>query len=104
MQVWLKFLKSFNGVAYFPEKEWSDNSVLHLFTDSSKLAGGAYFGKKWVCITWPESWQNTEIIKDITFLEFIPVILALEIWGDILKNKKIKLHIDNLGLVEILNS
>jgi hypothetical protein len=25
MKVWLSFLESFNGKAYFPESEWSDN-------------------------------------------------------------------------------
>lgn len=103
MQVWLQFLNSFNGVAYFPEGHWSDSSVLHLYTDSSKLAGGAYFSKRWVCITWPLTWKDADIIRDITFLEFIPVVLALVLWGHLLQNKKIVLHIDNLALVEILN-
>jgi hypothetical protein len=31
-------------------------------------------------------------------------VLALAVWGNRLKNKKIKFNIDNLALVEILNS
>jgi hypothetical protein len=32
MKVWLSFLESFNGKAYFPESEWSDNEILELYT------------------------------------------------------------------------
>jgi hypothetical protein len=35
MKVWLSFLESFNGKAYFPESEWSDNEILELYTDSA---------------------------------------------------------------------
>jgi hypothetical protein len=35
MKVWLSFLESFNGKAYFPESEWSDNETLELYTDSA---------------------------------------------------------------------
>ena len=42
MKVWLSFLESFNGKAYFPESEWSDNETLELYTDSagSETMGG----------------------------------------------------------------
>ena len=39
-------LKNFNGVAYFPEQEWEDSSVLEIFTDSvglNHLGCEAYF-------------------------------------------------------------
>ena len=35
MKVWFSFLESFNGKAYFPESEWSDNETLELYTDSA---------------------------------------------------------------------
>ena len=34
MKVCLSFLEFFNGKAYFPEFEWSDNETLELYTDS----------------------------------------------------------------------
>lgn len=50
MKVWLSFLESFNGKAYFPESEWSDNETLELYTDSagSETMGGSDFFSK-VC-------------------------------------------------------
>ena len=42
-------------------------------------------------------------MRDMTFLELIPVVLAIEIWGSELKNKKVLFHVDNLSLVTIIN-
>ena len=105
--MWLYFLESFNGKTYFPESSWTDSDVLELFTDSAGSAAmgcGAYFSGQCVHFSWPETWIVSDILKDITFLEFVPVVLALAVWGNRLKNKKIKFNIDNLALVEILNS
>lgn len=41
--------------------------------------------------------------NDITFLEFVPIVLGFYLWSDKLQNKKLILHVDNLALVEILN-
>lgn len=48
---------------------------------------------------WPEQ------IKDlpITFKEIFPIVLALEIWGQELRDQCIILHIDNIAAVYILN-
>lgn len=102
--VWVSFLQSFNGKTYFPESEWSSNDVLELFTDSCGSIGcGAYFSGEWVHMPWPDSWIKSEVERDITFLEFVPIVLAMSIWGSRLRNKKIKFFVDNLALVEILN-
>ena len=107
MQMWLEFLKSFNGKAYFPESSWTGNDAIEFFTDSAGSAGlgcGAYFSGEWVYFSWPMNWIKGGILKDITFLEFVPVVLAMAIWGHMLQNKKIIFNIDNMALVEILNS
>jgi uncharacterized protein (DUF427 family) len=49
-QLWLQFIEYFNGVVYFPEKEWVSNETLQLFTDSTGceyLGCGAYAEGKW---------------------------------------------------------
>jgi hypothetical protein len=53
MKVWLSFLDSFNGKAYFLESEWSDNETLELYTDSAgseTMGGSGFFSKE--CVTW----------------------------------------------------
>ena len=106
LQIWLEFLTNFNGVIYFPDSEWSSQETLQLFTDSSGTASlgcGAYFRGQWVHLQWPTNWAGTAILRNVTFLELVPIVLAFTIWAPALKNKKIILHIDNLALVHILN-
>ena len=42
-------------------------------------------------------------MKNMAFLELLPVLLALILWAKYLENKKIKFYIDNLALVNIVN-
>lgn len=82
MKVWLSFLESFNGKAYFPESEWSDNETLELYTDSAgseTMGGSGFFSKEWVFFQWPQNWVDLGILKDITFLEFVPIVLSMAI-------------------------
>lgn len=40
-------------------------------------------------LQWPEHWANNEILCDITFLELVPIILTVMVWGNLLQyNKK----------------
>ncbi len=105
INMWIKFLRSYNGSTFFPESVWTSSDVLQLYTDSCKVAGsGAYFRGEWIYFGWPTDWLSSQIMGNITFLEFVPVLLALLVWGSHFCNKKIVMNIDNLGLVHILNS
>jgi len=42
-------------------------------------------------------------MRNMAFLELVPVVLALFLWSEQLKNKRIIFHIDNLALVSILS-
>lgn len=107
MRIWLYFLHNFNGKVFFPESVWSSNDTLQLWTDSSgseKCGGAAYFNGAWLFFPWPREWVDLGLLRDMTFLEFIPILLAISVWGKKLQNKRIKLYVDNQSLVEVLNS
>jgi hypothetical protein len=104
LSIWSTFLDSFNGQVYFLDQEWTSDESLQLFTDSSgalELGCGAFFHGEWCYLGWSSCWQ--EILGDMTFLELVPVVLAVYLWADKLANKKVILHIDNQALVAILN-
>ncbi len=101
--MWLKFLNEFNGTTKFPDLHWESDNNLHFYSDSSGSVGcGVIFGSSWSYLCWPEEW-NTDMRNDITFLEFVPIVLGFYLWSDKLQNKKLILHVDNLAFVEILN-
>lgn len=107
LKMWLVFLDHFNGVAYFPDTVWEDSSILQLFTDSAgsgHLGCGGYFRGSWFFLQWPAHWNNQDILRDMTFLELIPVVLAIELWGIRLQHKKVQFHVDNLSLVSAINT
>lgn len=106
LKMWLTFLDNFNGVSYIPPCTWFENERLQLFTDSAgscELGCGCFYRNQWVFFPWPKSWQCDELMADITFLEMVPVILALILWGKHLKNKRVLLRIDNEALVIVIN-
>jgi hypothetical protein len=57
----------------------------------------------WAQLVWPAQWELSGILTDITFLELFPVVVALNIWGYYLRNKKIIFHVDNQAVVYIIN-
>ena len=76
-------------------------------TDSaggSSLGCGACLSGKGTYIQWPRSWANTEVLRDITYLELVPIPLSILFWGYQLKNKKVIFYTDNDALVSVLNN
>lgn len=104
--MWLHFLDVFNGHCFFPDRVWTSNDVLSLFTDASgnpDLGCGSFFNGMWAQFSWPKSWKNLHFMKNLSFLELVPVVLTMYLWADKLANRNILFHIDNLALVSILN-
>jgi hypothetical protein len=86
------------------EKDWISNETLKLFTDSSgnpELGCGVYFNGLWAQLRWP--WRNSHLMKNMSFLEMVPVVLAMFLWVTSLENKKILFYIDSNALVSIVN-
>ena len=61
---------------------------------------GAVFGNQWFSIPWPSSWW---VNQNITFLELVPIVQALESWGPLLRNQCVQLNTDNQALSHIIN-
>ena len=100
LQVWLNFLRSYNGKSFFLGSRWYTSKTLKLFTDAAGSLGyAAIFGKQWFFGEWPAVWKTF----NISILEFFPIVLASEIWGPLMRNKCIVFFSDNQAVVEIIN-
>ena len=62
-----------------------------------------FYSGHWVFFPWPELWQTEEIMRDITFLELVPIVLALHLFKNELSLKMIMFHTDKKALVTIVN-
>ena len=105
--IWKWFLVQFNGIVYIQDTEWHSNVNLQLFSDAAggnELGCGTYFNGEYAVLNWPKCWWNTCILRDVTFLELIPIALSIYMWGHLFRNKRIVFHTDNEALVYILNN
>lgn len=106
IRMWLQFLVNFNGQCFFPEKYWISNDSINLFTDSSgnpSLGCGAYNNGRWAQMQWPSSWRFSDLMRNMSFLELVPIVLAMFLWAPEFTKKKILLHTDNAALCSIIN-
>lgn len=104
--VWLDFIHKYNGSLNFMNANWLSNDQLHLYTDSAgnhQLGCGVYFNGQWAYFEWPACWKDLDIMSDITFLELVPIVLAVDLFKTQFCDKKILFHTDNKALVSILN-
>ena len=100
LKVWQHFLTGFNGRSFFLNDYWCTSTHLELYTDASGALGyGAVFGQHWCYGEWPDSWRH----RNITLLEFYPIVLSLHLWGNQMRNQRILFFTDNEALVYVIN-
>ena len=98
LNVWSTFLSQYNGRSFFIVG--GDNS-LKLYTDAAGGIGfGAVLGRAWTYGVWPSNIKGMEI----TLPELYPIVLAVNLWGEHIRNRMIEFHTDNMALVSIINS
>ena len=98
LKMWHTFFSHHNGKTLFLNEN-HDSETLNLFSDASKKACAATFKSQWFVIQFPQSWS----IKNIAFLEFCPILVAIEIFGIKMANQQITFHCDNKAVVDIIN-
>lgn len=99
LRIWQEFLKSYNGISVFFFKPWVHKNTNQLFTDSEGGQIGVFgisFRRKWAHGSLPIPWAEEGIIKDMTFLEPFPVVVALILRQSQFANSKLLFHIDNM--------
>lgn len=104
LEMWKIFFQNFNGIQCFPDRCWSTNEEVQLFTDSAQGFGfGIYFAGKWGSGKWPDNWHTKGYTGDITVLELFPIVAALFMWAEQLQNKRLRFRCDNMSVCHILN-
>ena len=103
LRMWVIFLKEFNGVSLFQEQRWLAAADLELYTDASGGLGfGGYMKGKWFQGEWPQKIKFQG--RSIAWMELFPIVVAVVVWGHMMKCKRIKLRSDNEAVVEIINN
>lgn len=103
MVMWQQFLDDFNGTSF-----WRDSQLLRAdFQVHSDAAGGhgfgLYFRGHWCAQPWPDTWLESDIIRDLTFLELFPLVVAVHIWANKFCNATVRFWCDNQAVVHVVN-
>ncbi|XP_061170929.1 uncharacterized protein LOC133180416 [Saccostrea echinata] len=95
IKAWLMFIENFNNKSVFKEDNFVSSDHLKLYTDASGSQGFAgVLGAKWFASEWPSDFCDLQI----AIKELFPIVLALEVWGDILENRNVLFLTDNAAV------
>ncbi|XP_056009466.1 uncharacterized protein LOC130051521 [Ostrea edulis] len=107
MNMWLIFLKQWNGISMFYNQIEVSSDALQLYTDASGTLGyGGFFQGRWFSESWPLPLQRTCKDSDelsIAFRELYPIVVAALLWGHSWRKQRIVFSCDNQGTVAIIN-
>ena len=99
---WIRFLPSWNGKSVFYNTQWTDSDVMHLYTDASNVALGAYFHGQWFVVPFVGCYATFSLLS-INWRELCAVALAVATWGSQWQGQRIVMHCDNMCVVECIN-
>lgn len=103
ISVWLEFLSQFNGVSMW-QTPMPLEDTLQVHSDAAGSLGfGVFFDNRWCAQRWPTSWANSGILRDLTFLELFPILVAVCLWREHFKDRKVLFWCDNQAVVRVIN-
>ena len=100
LSAWAMFLENYNGVSLIINDQWLASEKLELFTDASGIGFAGTLIGQWFQGYWPPSWQDF----NIAIKELFPIVVALILWSNILKDKHLLILCDNEAVVYVINS
>lgn len=100
----MAFLHDFNGKVMWPSPPRSSPEI-GLMTDAAGSEGfGAILGPALVAQRWPAWWEEAGLTGNIGFSELFPILVALSIWPEQLRNQSVVFWSDNVLVVECINN
>ena len=105
LQMWKIFISNWNGANFFISSTWEGSDFLELYTDASGSKGyGGIFKSKWFQGTWHAKQQLGSPGISIAWQELFSIVVACQIWGELLREKRILFNCDNEAVVSMINT
>ena len=98
LNMWITFLQDYNGTTFFRSLQVMHSNTINLQADASKKGYGATFGRLWVQGEYPTDWQAL----NIAILEFYPIYLLMNMFGEKIKNSLVIFYTDNEAVSHII--
>ena len=98
---WRTFLDYWNGCSMMQVHCGNQTPDIVVATDASGAWGcGAQWGNEWLQCQWVSSWVS----ESIAAKEFLPIVLAVAVWGHQWRHKQVLFRCDNMAVVQVVNS
>ena len=97
---WKTFLPTYNGVSMMVLEEWASPDA-ELATDACLEGCGGWFQGEYFHLEFPEHVKTAA--GSINALELLTIAIALKIWKQKFRGKRIRIQCDNLTSVELIN-
>ena len=105
LEMWKQFVINWNGANFFLSSTWQVSDCLQLHTDASGALGyGGIFESRWFLVTWQPHQQLGTPGISIAWQELFAIIVACQIWGELLQEKRIIFNCDNEAVVSMINT
>jgi hypothetical protein len=102
--MWKEFILNWNGAHFFLSSKWQGSNTLDMHTDASGTLGfGGIFGTKWFQGKWKPRQKLGQPGISISWQELFAIVVACQIWGNLLHDHCITFHCDNEGVVSMIN-
>ena len=75
------------------------STALNMVSDACHKGFGACFGRKWIQGVFPSSWAQLHI----SVMEFFPILVMIDLFGNLIKNAQILFETDNSQVVSYIN-
>ena len=99
---WLDFLGNYNGVSLWQDTLNMRNDFQVHSDAAGSLGFGLYWRGRWCAKHWPAAWQGEAITRDLTFLEFFPIAVAVHLWVEEFRDHRVCFWSDNQAVVNVL--
>ena len=99
LQLWLAFLRDYNGVTLIQTNPTCSNQKIQLYTDASDLGFAGSLGRHWIQGRWTDKWKGL----NIAVRELYPIVVLVGIFAHKLRNHDIIFNCDNQAIVACIN-
>ena len=100
---WRRFMNTYNGVSFIPQRDWSlPDEVISTDACLTGCGGVSSVTNEYFHTKFPDCILDSKL--DINSLELLTILVALRVWGQALRGKRIQLLCDNNTSVIVLNS
>lgn len=99
IETWSLFINNFNGKAFILPQDFISSDSMQMFTDASDIGMDGCLGTKWFC----HAFTTDFLSFHITVRELLPTVIAVEVWHNVLQNKRIQFFCDSMSVVHIIN-